>query len=233
MPEQQETQTGTQPETGTETGGAEKLPTPIQTDITIMQTVGGQVFEINPKTTASQVKMSDGIDAQTRIQTLERAVAGQTTTRIVQTVEERDALTGLVPGDQVWVLDATADETVEKGGAKYLYMLDNTWLKIAEAESMDIIFNWELLQDKPTSSVADIDLAVAQRHRHENMEVIAHLSDDGTGRLMYNNKAINDGQVWIANVSSLDAIPANLANGGLVLLSTPAEPETPEGDTGA
>lgn len=197
---------------------APALPTPIECDITIVQTIGGQLFKANPETKASQVKMADGTDAQTRLQTLERAVAGQTSMRIVQTIDERDAVTGLIPGDQVWVIDATADATVDKGGAKYLYMLDNTWLKVAEIESQDIVFNWKLLQDKPQSSVADIDLAVAQRHRHENMEVIAHLSEDGTGRLLYNNKAINDGQVWCAAVDSLDKIPANLADGGLVFV---------------
>lgn len=55
---------------------------------------------------------------------------------IVADIAARDALT-LVSGDEVYVVDATADSTVDAGGAKYIY--DGTdFIKVAEDESFDV-----------------------------------------------------------------------------------------------
>lgn len=194
------------------------MSTPIQINTPLIQVTGGQTYQLNIETTAGQVKCADGISAEVRLQTLERAIAGQTTLSIVQNIAERDALEGQIAGNQAWVLDATDDPTVESGGAKYLYMLDSNWLKVAEAESMDIICDWDHILSKPESTPAQIDLAVAKQHTHDNIETIAQISDDGTSKLLYKGKAISDGLVWVCRVTSLEAIPANLADGGLVFV---------------
>lgn len=204
------------------------MATPIALNTPLFQVTGGQTFQLNPETTLAQVKCADGIDAETRLGTLERAVSGKATLRIADDIAGRDSLLGLIAGDQVWVIDATADATVASGGAKYLYMLDNTWLKIGEAESMDIVFNWALLQDKPTSTVEQIDLAVAKQHVHDNIETLTHVSDDGAGNLLFKGRRVSDGKVWVAAVASLDDIPANLADGGLVFVN----PALASGGTG-
>lgn len=195
----------------------------VEANIDIVQTVGGQKFKINPSTTARQVKTANGVDVETRVNTLERAMAGTATMRIVDDIAGRDALKskGLIPGDQVWVIDASADETVESGGAKYLYMLDGAWLKVAEAESMDVVCEWNHIQGKPESTPQAIDLAVASKHTHDNIETISHLSDDGTGRLMYKGKAINDGLIWSCRCAGKEDIPANLADGGFAFIDSP------------
>ena len=55
---------------------------------------------------------------------------------IVQDIAERDALI-LESSNEVYVVDATADTTVDAGGAKYIY--DGTdFIKIAEDESFDV-----------------------------------------------------------------------------------------------
>lgn len=229
MPETPETTTPETPVT---------LPDPVQANVTYAQTVGGIIFEHNPKTTAEQVKTRDGLNVETRLGTLEAAIAGKKQAYVKETIAERDALvgTGLQHGDRVFVIDATADATVEKGGAEYLYMTDNTWLKLSELESMDIICNWAHLQDKPTSTVAQIDLAVAKAHVHDNIETIAHLSDDGAGNLLFKGKRINDGKAWVATVASLADTPANLADGGLLIinpaLAAGGSTDESEGDTG-
>ncbi len=55
---------------------------------------------------------------------------------IVNDIAERDAL-NLTTGQQVYVIDATADSTVKAGGAKYIH--DGTaFIKTAEDEGFDI-----------------------------------------------------------------------------------------------
>lgn len=205
-------------------------PTPIQTNVTIAQTVGGQIFEFNPKTTATQVKFPDGMDLNTRMATVERAASGASVTKFAETIAERDALTGLNPGDLVIVADATGDPTVKSGGARYICLPDGAgFRKSSEDESMDYECTWEHIQGKPDVTVAQIELAVAKMHNHANAETLANFSDDGAGNALFMGKRINDGKVWIVSVDSFDKIPTNLADGGLVLLRTtpaPAE-ETP------
>lgn len=46
------------------------------------------------------------------------------------------------------------------------------WQKIAEAESLDVVVNWDSIQGKPSSSVANIDSAVEQMHTHNNFELL-------------------------------------------------------------
>lgn len=83
-------------------------------------------------------------------------------------IAARDALT-LKDKLTVIVLDATADPDVSSGGATYIYRASNTsWIKQSEAESMDVSITWAALLNKPTSSVAQIDAAVAAVHSHTN-----------------------------------------------------------------
>lgn len=211
----------------TEGGVTTETIIPVQTPL--YQTCGGQKYKLNLETTAAQVKMGDGVDVETRVTTLERALAANTTTHIVDTIEERDALKNLVVGDKVQVLDATADETVEKGGATYLYMKDFTFRKIAEEEAMDVICNWEHLQDKPESAVGDIDDAVIKQHTHANKTVLDLLGDDGAGQatgepghLTYNGKLVWDGKRDIVSINEGDPIPDNLRDGGLIIINPAA-----------
>ena len=55
---------------------------------------------------------------------------------IVADIAARDALT-VAAGDEVYVVDATADATVDAGGAKYIYD-GAAFLKVAEDESFDV-----------------------------------------------------------------------------------------------
>ena len=66
---------------------------------------------------------------------------------IVQNISSRNALHAFA-GLHVLVLDATADETVETGGAEYVYDGTN-WVKISELNDLDVIIQWENIQNKP------------------------------------------------------------------------------------
>ncbi|WP_417292433.1 hypothetical protein [Desulfovibrio porci] len=102
------------------------------------------VLETDVSTAKSDISTLQG-----DVSALQGAVAGQTKTYVVADIAARDAVTGMSVGDQVWVKDATADSTVTKGAAKYIYEGEDTgWVKTAEAESMDVVINWGDVQGK-------------------------------------------------------------------------------------
>lgn len=182
----------------------------------LYQLVGGKLYKIELETIAAQVKLTDGSDVQAALDAL-IAAQGQSVT-IVADIAARDALPDKKRGMDVWVIDATADPTVDRGAARYLYDGAN-WVKAAEAESMDFKLNWALIQDKPASSVADIDDAVAKRHEHANkIDVLDKLTTDSEGNLLFDGNRIDDGKVDVAFTDSTDNIPANLRDGGLLLV---------------
>ena len=116
---------------------------------------------------------------------IDASIAGIGSTQVVADITARDALTP-EDGTTVLVLDATGDATVASGAATYVYDGDNTqWVKISEAESMDITLNWSDIVGKPSSSVANIDDAVTKRHSHANKTQLDKVSEDGDGNLTY------------------------------------------------
>jgi hypothetical protein len=112
------------------------------------------------------------------------AISGGVT--IVDNISARNALTPY-NGMQVLVLDASADPTVSSGAATYIYRsATSSWIKISEAESMDVILDWSNIQNRPTSSVSAIDAAVANSHTHSNMTQLGYIGQDGNGDFTYN-----------------------------------------------
>lgn len=71
---------------------------------------------------------------------------------IVDNIAERDSIPNLFAGLQVYVKDASADETVASGGAQYLYD-GSTWIKTGEAESMDLVVGWDNINNKPENFI--------------------------------------------------------------------------------
>lgn len=113
------------------------------------------------------------------------AGAGAASAVFVADIAARNALT---PTSNIfaYVTDATGDGTVSSGGATYLYNFGTTtWVKIAEWESMDLVLKWADVQDKPSSSVANIDDAVTKRHSHTNKTQLDKIDEDGSGNLTY------------------------------------------------
>ena len=128
------------------------------------------------------------------------AIGGFSTTIIVNTIAERDALT-LTTNTMVMVLDATGDVTVTSGAATYVFSAFNTtWYKIAEYESLDLVVSWSALQDKPASSITDIDLAVTQKHTHANQAVLDTLAVDQTNKLLHNSNPL----AYLSDFASID-----------------------------
>lgn len=68
--------------------------------------------------------------------------------KIVDSIAARDGITDAFAGLSVYVKDASADTTVNSGGAYYLYD-GAAWVKTAEAESMDVVLEWNAIQGRP------------------------------------------------------------------------------------
>ena len=104
---------------------------------------------------------------------------------IVDNIAARNAL-ALSGNKFVLVLDATGDPTVTAGAATYAWRSSTSaWVKISEYESLDVVIDWAAIQNKPTSPVADIDTAVAQRHVHANFTELNKIGEDLNGDLQY------------------------------------------------
>lgn len=138
------------------------------------------VTGISPTTVRRIIKESD-IEAM-----ISTALSGISQIDFVENITARDALAAK-NGLQIIVVDASGDPTVASGAATYVYRESTTsWIKIAEHESQDISFTWSALQNKPSSSVGDIDDAVTKRHTHTNKTQLDKIGEDGGGNLTYN-----------------------------------------------
>ncbi|BAF36131.1 hypothetical protein [Microcystis phage LMM01] len=107
---------------------------------------------------------------------------------IVANIAARNALS-LTKNTQVLVLDATGDPTVASGAATYLYQVSTTsWIKLNEAESIDLVLQWANIQGKPTSSPTAIDTAVGNSHVHNgNLTQLNKIGENADGFFTYNN----------------------------------------------
>jgi len=113
------------------------------------------------------------------------AVSGANALEVVADIAARDALTP-TGNTQALVLDASGDATVDSGAATYVYDFGNTtWVKISEAESLDVVLDWSNIQNGPSSSPAQIDQAVADSHTHTNKTELDKIGENGSGDFTY------------------------------------------------
>lgn len=111
----------------------------------------------------------------------------------VNTILERNALV-LPRNSIVLVADARGDNTVRTGGALYVYNKSaNSYIKVSEFESMGVVLDWSNIQNKPVSTIAEIDDAVSKRHSHINSGQLSKIGEDSGGNLTYNNSLIKAG----------------------------------------
>lgn len=116
-------------------------------------------------------------------------------------------------GQLVMVVDASADTTVASGWAIYRKRVDTNpasldytivndvpettegagdgrtagWQKIAEKESIDVALEWSAINNRPNSSVADIDDAVSKKHEHANKSTLDLITYDSTNSVLKYN----------------------------------------------
>lgn len=135
-----------------------------------------EIYVVNNAGDATRKTLSEA-DVQTLI---DASLSGISAVEVVADIAERDALT-LTSNTMIVVQDASADSTVNAGAALYVYKsATSNFAKLAEFESLDVILQWDNIQGRPTSSVADIDSAVNQRHTHANKTELDKLGEDAS-----------------------------------------------------
>jgi hypothetical protein len=144
-----------------------------------------EIYVSNNAGTALKRLLTDA-DIQALIDASISGLAGEMP--IVADIAARNALSP-TKNTQVLVLDATGDSTVASGAATYLYRVSTTsWIKISEAESLDLILQWTNIQGKPTSSPSAIDTAVGNSHVHNsNLTQLNKIGENADALFTYNN----------------------------------------------
>lgn len=108
--------------------------------------------------------------------------------KIVDNIEKRDELSDKTTS--VFVKDASGDSTVKAGGAFYIYDTDATkWIKISEAESLDINLSWDSIDGKPNVTASQIEDAVGKSHTHANATQLNKINEED-GKLTYDGKLV-------------------------------------------
>jgi Zn-dependent alcohol dehydrogenase len=128
---------------------------------------------------------------QTQVQALiDAAVAGLGGLTVVATIADRNALSPTT-NIMVLVIDASADVTVTAGAATYVWRQSTSvWIKISEAESLDLVLSWASITGGPTSTPAQIDSAVSNSHTHTNKTELDKIGENGAGDLIYNGNSL-------------------------------------------
>lgn len=140
-----------------------------------------EIYVTNASGQARRVIKESDIQAM-----INSTIAAANELTIVADIAARDALNP-TKVMYVYVQNATADTTVASGGATYMYNpTTSAWIKVSEAESMDVVLNWSSIQGKPSSSPAQIDAAVAASHSHSNKTQLDKVGEDASGNMTYN-----------------------------------------------
>lgn len=114
------------------------------------------------------------------------AIDALDSTVVVADIDERDALA--ISGEVI-VVDASADPTVDSGGAKYYAnTAKDAWIKLSETESMDVVLAWASITGGPSSSPALIDAAVVAAHTHANKSELDKIAQDAEGNILYDGE---------------------------------------------
>ncbi len=121
---------------------------------------------------------------------IDNKLAGLNALEIVADITARDALT-LSANAMVLVTDASGDSTVDSGAALYAYdKANDTFTKVSEYESMDVVVSWTNIQGRPTSTPSQIDQAVANSHTHANKTNLDKISEDADGEITYDGEPV-------------------------------------------
>ncbi len=125
------------------------------------------------------------------------AIANYNAMDIVANITARNALVATENRNViVLVTDATGDATVTSGAALYAFNNStDSWIKVSEYESLDVTLTWASLQNKPTSTVTQIDSAVSQAHSHANKAFLDKIGESA-GSLTYNGSAVVSSPTW-------------------------------------
>ncbi len=145
--------------------------------------------------------------------------------QIMADIAARDSLTPTT-NLPIYVKDATGDPTVTIGGAFYIYEIDtNSWIKLSEMESIDIVQDWLNIIGKPTvfpptphnHSITDVNglQTILDDKRNNGAIPATDINEEGdryfityNERRLWNNEAASGGD-WSGNINIATAFSQN------------------------
>lgn len=130
---------------------------------------------------------------------------------VVDTIASRDALTEAqrYEGLRVFVLDATADESVDSGGAFYILksgLTNSDWHKTTEDESLDI--DWTVFLNKTTETLDNINEGSDKKHLTAALKAAYDSAVGHTSVRSGNPHEVTKSNVGLGSVPNLDTTNA-------------------------
>jgi hypothetical protein len=162
------------------------LPGALSANTIYLVATGGDKVEIYVTgNTAAVRRVLTEADIQAMI---DASVGSIGAVEVVANIAARDAL-ALAANAQVLVIDASADPSVNAGAATYIYRVaTDEFIKISEAEGLDLALAWANITGGPASTPAAIDTAVANSHTHANKTQLDKIGQDASGGFTYDGQ---------------------------------------------
>ena len=157
-------------------------------------------------TDATDVRYQQGIDEDRINEIIDSRLASFATSLVYDDIAQRDAdMVNMTSDRMVFVRDAQADTTVDTkldangdpvpSAAFYLYKHNTTeYIKLVDWNDIDLVLKWDAIQNRPVSTVTQIDEAVAKMHTHPNPTVLDNLGDS-SDMLTYKGVVLNTVQL--------------------------------------
>lgn len=223
-------------------------------DTPLYQRVGENLYQLNIRTTAAQVKMKSETDADSDVQAEIEAL--RDAVRNVLSANDAMLFKGVVHEDSDIAAAGYQAGWTYKAGSAGTYRgqtceVGDLIVCVKDYADPAADSDWTVIQTNIDGAVtgpesaadgnlpafdgatgriirdsalktADVSDAVAKRHEHANKaEVLDKLSAQD-GALLFDGQRINDGLVEVAFTASIDAIPDNLRDGGLLIVNAGA-----------
>lgn len=126
---------------------------------------------------------------------------GPTELEVFDTIADRDDTTPEAVS-YAYVVDASADPTVESGGASYIYNAKSSeWVKTSGSDIPDLALDWDSIKGRPSSTPTQIDQAVSQAHTHDNKEFLDKVGEDEAGDFTYGGVKVSAGSAQWATTN--------------------------------
>ncbi len=221
-------------------------PEVTELDTPLYQRVGENLYQLNIQTTAKQVKMKSETDTDSDVQAEIEALRK----KVDNVLSANDAMVfkGVVNQDSdIAAADYQAGWTYKGQKCE----MGDLIVCIKDYASPGANADWTVIQTNidgavtgPESAVsenlasfdgatgriikdsalktADVFDAVAKKHEHANKPDVLDKLSTQDGELLFDGKRINDGLVEVASTTSIDTIPDNLRDGGLLIVNAGA-----------
>ena len=211
-------------------------PEVTELDTPLYQRVGENLYQLNIQTTAKQVKMKSETDTDSDVQAEIEALRK----KVDNVLSANDAMVfkGVVnQNSDIAAADYQAGWTYKVGTAGTYKgqkcEVGDLIVCIKDYASPGANADWTVIQTNidgatgriirdSTLKTTDVSDAVAKKHNHTNKTDVLDKLSTQDGELLFNGKRINDGLVEVASTTSIDSIPENLRDGGLLIVNAGA-----------